>query len=666
MKQKMETLNQNVAELNNKVKELTATGFNYANFNTLDGGAFTGDSVSTLNLLNKLNSNITGTGNFSVFNIYSNYIGDVVFKMAQGNAINAFTTASSEISKNSITGALSSNNALSDNSFTVKEANGNDAKIVNDIDLEAVTGNNSADYNTGNGSVSTGNATALGNIINLANTNINVSEWLFGVVNIWGSLLGNIILPQNTGSGSNGNSGNINSGNTSVGNGTTGAGSTNNTSTVKSENDQYTNTNTAQVANNLDVTANSGNNTSSYNTQGGAVTSGTADTSVNTTTVANTNTVDDGGTVWLVIVNEMGKWVGHILGTPWGTTAASNSLPVGSSGADYGITTGSGTPAAPGNTAAGTDVTVQNSTTGYGSQNNASFNTSSDNVTANTNNASVENNIAVKSDTGNNETKYNTGAGIIETGDAKSGLNLFNMLNMNVTAKKFVVLFVNVLGNFVGDVVPPDTKGTAGNPDGGIPSPTPTLPVNGGNGNTQQGDTGNTSGNNGQGGTGGGSSIPGGNTDSPGGSNAQGGTGTSSENSQGDSGGSSQTENNGNGSNQNGTNDGAAGQYPEIIHNDIIVYGGTSVPTGKTRTVINGRYLQNGTYYQRGIFLSQAFMKATETTKAGTLFGGVKLHVSRDWLLIIPFATIILFLRRRRKFITAVNKYVSLLMEIIL
>src|SRR3989338_8817592 len=153
---KLEIMNQNLAKMQNKIDAMTSTGFNYANLNTLDGQVFSGNTQAALNLLNKLNSNISGIGGFSVMNIYDNYLGDIVLNFTDGNPANAFSQASQTVSENSLTGPLSTNIADSQSSFTIKEATGNDAKIENDINLSAITGNNTASMNTGNGEIESG------------------------------------------------------------------------------------------------------------------------------------------------------------------------------------------------------------------------------------------------------------------------------------------------------------------------------------------------------------------------------------------------------------------------------------------------------------------------------------------------------------------------------
>jgi len=83
-------------------------------------------------------------------------------------------------------------------------------------------------------------------------------------------------------------------------------------------------------------------------------------------------------------------------------------------------------------------LSSENTATGALSDNSNSFTTTSDTAVASSNTATIDNNIKAVADTGNNETSYNTGAGNVNTGDAKVGLNLVNMVNTNVVAKKFV------------------------------------------------------------------------------------------------------------------------------------------------------------------------------------------------------------------------------------
>ena len=622
---KMEKLNNDLAVMQNKIDAIASTGYNYANFNTLDGQVTTGNAFNTYNLLNKLNSNISGVGGFSVFNIYDKYSGDIVFNMPDGVTDESFASASGAIAKNALTGPLSDNSADGQSDFVVKEANGNDASLTNDINLQAVSGGNSASFNTGGGSIKTGSAGALANVVNLVNTNLNVSQWLFGVVNVFGQLTGNIVLPQDPENTNTANS----SGTAVVQNSQTGPLSDNNSSSSTSTSSEYTNNNTAVIADNLNVSANTGDNQSSANTGGGSIKTGNSDVSVKDTTVANTNTVNEDGTVWMVIVNEMGKWVGHIIGAPWGSSTASNSLPVG-------VSQGGGQ-----NSSA---TQSENIATGPLSDNNSSLSSNNETTLENNNNATVTNNLNITADSGNNTSSYNTGSGDVETGNAKAGANLLNMVNTNVTAKKFVVVLVNVLGEFLGNIITPGNKtaeysdsfsgledrlgdnSTNNNGIANSPTPTPTVYA-----------PSSTSGSGGVGGTDA-SFNP---TPTPSYNNAN------------------QDNNSGSVQYQN---------YPTYTSQ----VSQTSMNVRRKTTYLAGGQTYNPTQmgtqstveFKRGIYLSPNFVKATETSIAGMLFGGAHINVNQTWLSVIPFTILAIFLRRRRKI--NISKYLNSLLEVVL
>lgn len=643
----MAMLNKNLATVQNKVDAITSTGFNYANLNTLSGSVLTGNSTQVLNLLNKLNSNMTGEGAFQVFNVYDTYLGDIAFQLADNSANGGFSDASGMVSKNAVTGAGSDNTADASTSFKVKEANGNDAKLTNDINIAADTGSNQATANTGDGSVKTGDATALGNIINMANTNLNVAGWLFGVVNIVGDMVGDIILPQNS---SSGNTTTDTAAGVYVGNSDTGFNSNNQATLNSTLNETFDNANSAKVTSNVDVGANTGNNTASANTGGGSVNSGTSAANVSNSTVANTNTVDEEGTVWMVIVNEAGKWVGHIIGAPWGSTAASNGLP---------ITQQTG----------GAGSTVYNAGTGPNSQNSSTYNLTSDTGVSNTNDASISNNITANANTGDNDASYNTGKGEIDTGDAKTGLNLVNMVNTNVTAKKFVAILVNVLGSWVGDVVTPGSQTqTTGNAAGNTTS------------NTTKSATGNTTANNTTDQTSNTAASPSPTptvtVDPPFENTNIGGTGDIAVATP--TPGWSDDDN----SNQTQTvyyyyyyesqpaaavDQGNAAVYPSNYQAAVNKLNNTKNRLTKEPYQPAAQEVQNQVnQLTRGVFISAAFAKATQSTYPAILLGGAKFKVTNTWLSIIPLAFIFFFLRRRRKFKINVGKYLNMILDIVL
>ncbi len=403
--------------------------------------------------------------------------------------------------------------------------------------------------------------------------------------------------------------------------------SSNQASYSESETANFENANSAQISNDLNVSANTGNNTSSFNTGGGFVSSGDSDTSITDTSVANTNVVDEQGTVWVVIVNEMGHWVGHIIGEPWGTNVASNSLPIQS-----------------GSSSGSSPTSVENSATGPLSVNNASASVSTDESFVSENKAAITNNITANADSGNNQTIFNTGSGEITTGDAKAGVNLLNMTNTNVVAKKFVAVIINVLGDFLGSIVPPsqtapesslNTGGSlvaSGASHATIVSPTPT-----GSKNHDQSQTAIT------------------NSVTP--------TPTPKDNSV--NGQQSQSKNT--------VTPSFSKQYSDAVQT---VTTAKRVARAKAKSLISnpaGRQKvasqidvvnQQRSNLHRGLFLSAKFVKATESSLGGTLFAGASLRVNESWLAIVPFAVILFFLRRRKQY--NLSKFANFLLEVIL
>jgi len=81
------------------------------------------------------------------------------------------------------------NNILTNSTSDV--TNNNSADIKNDLHVYALTGDNHIG-GTGSGTITTGNATAVGNSINIINTNIVGQNVLFALINIFGDWQGNL------------------------------------------------------------------------------------------------------------------------------------------------------------------------------------------------------------------------------------------------------------------------------------------------------------------------------------------------------------------------------------------------------------------------------------------------------------------------------------------
>jgi len=73
----------------------------------------------------------------------------------------------------------------------------------------------------------------------------------------------------------------------------------------------------------------------------------------------------------------------------------------------------------------------------------------------NNNDASITNEVIVRSSTGENSTSWNSGDGLIATGNAGAGANVFNLVNTNIVGSNYLVFAFNNFGSFSGDLVFP-------------------------------------------------------------------------------------------------------------------------------------------------------------------------------------------------------------------
>jgi len=411
----------NDADIYNFVMFDADSGDNNASLNTGNGTVDTGDSEIVLTAINVANNVNVGV---DVFNVFDDQTGDIIIDY---NAISDFAYLFSGVgASNDTTGADSTNEASS----TVNDSNtiliDNNGNIVNDYYIDADTGDNTTDKNTGDGSITTGDANVAFNLINLLN-NVFLGQLLVGVVNIFGTLSGDIVLD---GLGTGGNypyTGSLNAGNTN-----TGSDSTND---AQSSIDNDTNIdldNNAEILNNVTLDANTGDNSADKNTESGQITTGDANVNLNVVNIANMTSIGDGGTVWMVLINNLGQWSGQLFGGDSSSGVYSpfftfNINPDGS-------------------------LTATNQNTGAGSDNQASTSVDNDTDIQVSNTGNIVNNVTIDANTGGNSASYNTGNGSIQTGDVNIAVNIVNMLNNTFLSGKFALTIVNIFGSFLGDI----------------------------------------------------------------------------------------------------------------------------------------------------------------------------------------------------------------------
>lgn len=364
--------------ISNTVNSNATSGDALVQGNTSAGSALTGDATAIANLINMLQSSWLGSeAEIATFvnNIDGNVYGDLLIDPSQ------LPYASG-----------TSNNTNIDVNVA------NNGTINNDIDLVAQSGNATVDSNTKGGDAATGNATAMANVINMINSAINANQSFMGMININGSLNGDILLPQGVLDALISNTG------------------TNSTNTIGGSNNTNLTANTTtnrDINNNVNASANSGDALVDSNTKAGNGTTGAANTSTNTMNLVGQNISGKNGL--LVFVNVMGKWVGMVVGPSQTTASISNT---------------------------GSDSTNQ-----VGPSNN------NQSITVNaTENSQINNDISVSAGSGDATVSNNTEAGNATSGNANASVNLLNMIGSTVNVSDwFGVLFINVFGNWFGD-----------------------------------------------------------------------------------------------------------------------------------------------------------------------------------------------------------------------
>jgi len=224
--------NYNDAVIINDVESKSNTGGNKADYNTLGGTIYTGNSTNNTtvsSVANIVTTNITGGPAMS------------------GNS-----------GSNNVTGPMSVNNIGVRNNLDMLVDNQNTATVLNKVEADSNTGDNSASTNTGPGFIRTGNA-VLGLQV--------------------GTHVNDILQDINAGAGGSG--GNM------AWNGTTGPFSTNNVTLNNSVDMRVLNFQDMVVKNNVEAESNSGENEAKKNTLGGDILTGDSFAGVGVNTEGN-------------------------------------------------------------------------------------------------------------------------------------------------------------------------------------------------------------------------------------------------------------------------------------------------------------------------------------------------------------------------------------------
>jgi len=365
----------NTASVDNSGTTTAASGNNSASGSNTS--VQSGDAVATANVVNKMNTNIVNST--GLIRILNNYFGQGV------DDIDMRTFSFFQPSEDN-----------DDTGGNLTVTNTNTTHASNTISVNADTGNNTAEGSS-SAAVNTGDAFAGAHVVNLANTNIVDSRYLLLSFNSFGDFGGDVVFPNKEIFKRIYNLGDEAGGDTSV-----------------------ENTNTASTTNNINIRANSGNNTAS----GSSTDVTTERASARTNIVNQVNQNITGDNAFRVMFRVHGNFTGDLYNAPDGVGlvkqgpgmfALSFSPEKLQAHGDIG------------NTESGGNMDVQNKNT-----------------------AEFLNNISVSANTGGNQA--NAKDAQINTGDAFAGANVVNAANTNVLGRNWMTAIVNVFGDWDGSV----------------------------------------------------------------------------------------------------------------------------------------------------------------------------------------------------------------------
>jgi uncharacterized repeat protein (TIGR01451 family) len=176
--------NTNQGEINNDIGINADTGDNTASGE--DATIDTGNANVQTNVVNMVNTNsIGGKSLLLAINVFGEWKGNI-FSLPVGLGV-ASTLSGIQIYN---LDSDNFNNPVGNTSLNV--INDNTGFINNSVMVNVSTGGNSATAENGQASITTGNANVFANLINILNSNLIGSDWLLGVVNIFGKWQGNL------------------------------------------------------------------------------------------------------------------------------------------------------------------------------------------------------------------------------------------------------------------------------------------------------------------------------------------------------------------------------------------------------------------------------------------------------------------------------------------
>jgi hypothetical protein len=326
------------------------------------------------------------------------------------NTINGTDGGSGSISN---TGPNSNNVLGGTNTNNLNATNLSNASLNNLITQNSGTGNSLVIGNTTAGNATSGNSTDIANIVNLLQSATNAlgGSAVTFVANINGNVNGDLLIDPST-------LGTVQPAASSTPSGT-------NNITVNNQTN-------SSINNNIDVGATSGNAAVTNNTTGGSANSGSADAIANVVNLI--DSAISSGKSFVGVININGNLNGNIVIPP----NLINQL------------------------IASNVPTATINVTGPGSNNAINTGTNSSNTAVtNTNNEGINNTINANSTSGQATVSNNTTGGSATSGSAANKITAFNLTGSNVVGSNDLLVFVNVLGTWVGMIINAPAGATA-------------------------------------------------------------------------------------------------------------------------------------------------------------------------------------------------------------
>ena len=388
--------NENEGSLTSQADVLADTGGNRANENEKKATIVTGDALAWTNLLNLLNINIVGS-NFEI--LFLDFLKEQDGEVDLNKLWQEILEANGSDSLN-----LAEESAFSNLALWIE--NQNQANLENEVNVEALTGENQANENS-DAFIESGDATALANVANFVNLNFVGAKFFLGVINILDSFNGNFILPRPE------------------------RFLEMNQEDFQEESSQapvvFSNQNQATIQDQVGAAAETGRNQEINNQGDNLIETGEAQAKANIFSLVNLN-------IWrndwfFLIINNLGHWSGRIFG--WSAPSAAEETSEGSQIYQLGLEEPVGE--------AEEDVQIEE---------NLPFL-----ILKNQNQATVKNKIQTSASTGQNQANENQGNVVIKTGRARSLANLFNFVNLNILGGRWFMGLINVLGSWAGDAI---------------------------------------------------------------------------------------------------------------------------------------------------------------------------------------------------------------------